>query len=117
MNEEIDEHGFEIFEQNPFPIAYLLTFRTYGSWLHGDERGSYKRVAKGPNRTKVILPSVPLKQQMREIGLPEMKFDHRQRELIMTAIHEVCIYRQYLLRALNVRSNHVHSVHPKAKPP
>ena len=22
------------------PIAYLITFRTYGIWLHGDERGS-----------------------------------------------------------------------------
>ncbi len=22
------------------PLAYLITFRTYGTWLHGDERGS-----------------------------------------------------------------------------
>ena len=22
------------------PIAYFISFRTYGTWLHGDERGS-----------------------------------------------------------------------------
>ena len=23
-----------------FPLAYLITFRCYGTWLHGDVRGS-----------------------------------------------------------------------------
>jgi hypothetical protein len=25
------------------PLAYLITCRTYGTWLHGDERGSVDR--------------------------------------------------------------------------
>ncbi len=25
------------------PLAYLITFRSYGSWLHGDERGLIDR--------------------------------------------------------------------------
>ncbi len=25
------------------PLAYLITFRSYGTWLHGDERGSVNR--------------------------------------------------------------------------
>jgi hypothetical protein len=25
------------------PLAYFITFRSYGSWLHGDERGSVDR--------------------------------------------------------------------------
>jgi hypothetical protein len=25
------------------PLAYFITFRTYGSWLHGDDRGSVDR--------------------------------------------------------------------------
>ncbi len=25
------------------PLAYLITFRTYGTWLHGDPRGSMDR--------------------------------------------------------------------------
>ena len=34
----LDEYGFEQFEQNSFPLAYLITFSTYGTWLHGDDR-------------------------------------------------------------------------------
>src|SRR5260370_26700459 len=26
------------------PIAYLLTLRTFGTWLHGDTRGSHHRL-------------------------------------------------------------------------
>ena len=25
------------------PLAYLISFRCYGTWLHGDERGSIDR--------------------------------------------------------------------------
>lgn len=35
-----DDHGFEIYENNDFPRAYLITIRTYGTWLHGDRRYS-----------------------------------------------------------------------------
>ena len=31
----LDDHGFEIYENNAFPQAYLLTIRTFGTWLHG----------------------------------------------------------------------------------
>ncbi len=32
-----------------FPPAYLITFRTYGSWLHGDEKGSIDRKHNRPD--------------------------------------------------------------------
>jgi hypothetical protein len=34
MAEYRDEH---------IPLAYLITFRAYGTWLHGDKRGSVNR--------------------------------------------------------------------------
>ncbi len=37
---QLDDYGFERYEENSFPIAYLLTWRTFGTWLHGDERTS-----------------------------------------------------------------------------
>jgi hypothetical protein len=39
------------------PLAYLITFRAYGTWLHGDKRGSVNRFH---NRfgTPFIAPSV-----------------------------------------------------------
>jgi len=30
----------EAFNEEHIPLAYLITFRPYGTWLHGDERGS-----------------------------------------------------------------------------
>ncbi len=30
-------------EDNIFPLAYLITIRCYGSWLHGDQKGSVGR--------------------------------------------------------------------------
>src|SRR5262245_60357021 len=32
-----------VWDDNEFPLAYLITFRTYGTWLHGDERTSIDR--------------------------------------------------------------------------
>ena len=31
------------FQDRSVAIAYLITFRCYGTWLHGDERGSVDR--------------------------------------------------------------------------
>ncbi|MGH9840991.1 MAG: hypothetical protein ACREEM_19730 [Blastocatellia bacterium] len=33
----------EGFSDSRIPLAYLITFRCYGTWLHGDERGSVDR--------------------------------------------------------------------------
>lgn len=42
-HEQLDDHGYEVWDENSYPLAYLLTFRTYGTWLHGDDRTSVKR--------------------------------------------------------------------------
>jgi len=43
------------------PLGYLITFRCYGTWLHGDERGSterYHNIYKSPN-----IPASQLREQ------------------------------------------------------
>ncbi len=106
----LDDYGFEIYEENTFPLAYLITFRTYGTWLHGDERSSVNRGRRGVAGTVKLDPNVPLEEIMRE----EMKqapviFNLSQRNAVDEAIRLLCSERNYILRALNVRSNHVHS--------
>ena len=32
------------------PIAYLVTLRTFGTWLHGDARGSHAQAGGKPGR-------------------------------------------------------------------
>ena len=49
------------FQDRSSPIGYLVTFRCYGTWLHGDERGSFDRhhrVCFAPKAYKT-LSSVP----------------------------------------------------------
>ena len=36
--------------------------------------------------------------------------DARQRKVVENAVREVCEYRKYILRAINVLTNHVHTV-------
>ena len=107
----LDEYGFEKFEENPFPLAYLLTFCTFGTWLHGDQRGANQRIRKEPHSTPYVAPNVPLHERMTESLRHEPTIlDPAQRELVAAAIHEVCTHRRYRISALNVRSNHTHAV-------
>jgi REP element-mobilizing transposase RayT len=111
MTDELDEYGFPLFEQNPFPIAYLITFRTYGTWLHGDERNSVRRSGNNRYGGPAVTPSEPLRESMRDEMLANpFVFDQAQRQCVEAAIREVCNFREYLLRALNVRTNHSHFV-------
>jgi len=106
------------YEENEFPLAYLITFRTYGTWLHGDDRTSVRRNRKGKYETKVIDINVPLKERMEEevIGKPVL-LDRIQRKAVQDSIKEVCQHRDYILYAVNIRSNHGHAVvGAKAKP-
>ena len=105
----LDDHGFELFEENPFPIAYLLTFRTYGTWLPGDERGSYDR-DRNIHGSKWVEPNIPLHERMADLSRGAVVLSNSQRRVVHEAISEVCEYRRYGLRALNVRSNHSHAV-------
>jgi REP element-mobilizing transposase RayT len=113
----LDDYGFEIYEENAFPLAYLLTFRTYGTWLHGDQRGSYTHQNRD-HGSKYISPNVPLRQAM-EAGIKNKPIilTHRERGLVHEAIMEVSKFREYDLKAINVRSNHTHAVVSKALKP
>lgn len=114
----LDDYGFEIYEENEFPIAYLLTFRTFGTWLHGDARGSNQRSRDSRFGTIKIDPNVPLNETMAdEIEQQSVILDSNQRNLVESAITEVCEFRAYELRALNVRTNHTHAVVSKAIKP
>lgn len=111
MRDELDEYGFPRFEQSEFPIAYLITFRTYGTWLHGDERSSVRRNGNNRYRGPKVTASVPLRELMRETQNGEsFILNTEQRKCVEAAIKEVCDFRNYLLRALNVRTNHGHAV-------
>jgi REP element-mobilizing transposase RayT len=113
----LDDYGFEIYEENDFPIAYLITFRTFGTWLHGDEKGAFGR-RNSIVRSKYVEPNVPLKEAMQaELKQKPFILSPRARAVVEEAMREVCQTRAYGLPALNVRSNHAHAVVKKAIKP
>jgi len=92
------------------PLAYFISFRTYGSWLHGDTRGSIDRF-QNKYRSPYISPNVKWNDQnMRRLKAPPVSLGAKQRTAIKAAIRETCEIRKWSLEAINVRTNHVHTV-------
>jgi REP element-mobilizing transposase RayT len=92
------------------PLAFLLTFRTYSTWLHGDERGSVD-VEHNIYRT----PLIHFDPQRQAIAAQQMKhralnLDEAMRAVVASAILDECRYRRWELIGRSVRSNHVHVV-------
>ena len=92
------------------PLAYLITFRCYGTWLHGDIRGS---VDRGHN----VFGTARLQYEPARKGFVRTIIKHEavildasQRSSVERAIRETCSIRNWYLHALGVRTNHAHAV-------
>jgi hypothetical protein len=85
----------------PDPIAYFITWPTYGTWLPGDERGwvEYHRGWQLPNRD--------LEQYCRSCMTEEQcLLTPEERSIALQQIVETCEYRQWIHYASACRSNH-----------
>jgi REP element-mobilizing transposase RayT len=87
------------------PIAYFLTWVTYGTWPPGDARGwvEYRRGWQLPDPIREL----EAKARMSEdacILKPE------QRLAVERQIAETCAHRGWTLHTVNCRSNHIHVV-------
>jgi len=92
------------------PVAYFLTFTTYGTWLHGRAEGSVKR-SENLFGDPTIPPDPAIEKQMRDkMRQPEYSLDKPRRVIVKDTIAEVCRHRDWILHAVHVRSNHVHVV-------
>jgi len=92
------------------PLAYLITFRAHGTWLHGDSRGSVDRF-----RNRYGTPLIPPDRRWRRYNertmkVPPVKLSAQRRAAIDEAIQETCKIRRWNLCARSVRTNHVHVV-------
>jgi REP element-mobilizing transposase RayT len=97
---------------NPVGAAgYLITFRCYGTWLHGDERGSVYRRAMNQWNQQCAPPSAARQRWERtQMAHAPFRLTIENRPLVEDAVREVCTHRGWGLHAVGVRSNHVHVV-------
>jgi REP element-mobilizing transposase RayT len=87
------------------PLAYFLTWTTYGTWLPGDERGWVEKPGQ-------FREADPLAQRIGRHRMTEeaLLLDDEQRAIVETTIRRHCEIRHWYLHAVSCRTNHVHVV-------
>lgn len=102
----------------PPPLAYLITWTTYGTWLHGDDRGSADRLApRDPGLPYLAPDRARARFEREELKSDPVIFSREARRLVDRVIREHCAFRGWTIHALNVRTNHVHLVVTAPVPP
>ena len=89
----------------PDPVALLLTWTTYGSWLPGDARGWVDGNGMRHDGNEHLHRVA--RRAMRHVPVTLVE---TQREIVESAIRDECRHRGWLVHALNCRTNHVHVV-------
>ena len=92
------------------PLAYFITFTTYGTWLHGRDPGSVDREHNVPGTP--LLSANPRRESARRQSLRQEPYllDEVRRAVVLQTIREVASHRGWKLWAVHVRTNHVHIV-------
>ena len=98
------------FQSREYPVGYLLTFRTYGTWLHGDPRGSVDR-----HHNRFGTPALPASEQRQNrnralLNRAPVYLNKNQRSAVQSSMRETCDIRQWTLWDAHARTNHVHVV-------
>jgi REP element-mobilizing transposase RayT len=92
------------------PLAYFLTFSTYGTWLHGRDSGSVDRCH---NRFDTpFLPADPEQELVARSRMRQTEYvlDEARRGCVLRALRDVAAHRGWTIWAAHVRTNHVHIV-------
>lgn len=92
------------------PIGYLLTWTCYGTWLHGDTRGSVDDEHNHFNTPR--LPPHPgrLRAEHAALKHESVTLTDPMRRVVRDALVDHCAVRGVLFQAMSVRTNHVHLV-------
>ena len=91
-------------------MHYLLTFSCYGTWLHGDARGSVHRNQNLPG-SRFVEPSAAWEAYERSLMKESAyQLDDVARNIANQALQDACGYREWNLLAAHVRSTHIHIV-------
>jgi REP element-mobilizing transposase RayT len=100
----------EEFRTDQVALAFFITFRTYGTWLHGDPRGSIDRFHNRFGTPKLPPSKMRMQRELELLKQPPVRLSRRQRVAAADGIREICKKRNWDLWIVNVRTNHAHSV-------
>jgi hypothetical protein len=100
---------YDEYSDERIPLGYLITFRSYSTWLHG-RGGSVDRFHNTYGNPKLLADEKRKQYNRRLLKQPPVKLTAAQRAAILAAVKETCEIRKWELWASNIRSNHVHTV-------
>ena len=92
------------------PLAYFITFRTYGTWLPGNPRGTVDTHHDLPGTPYAPVAAHRALSGERLLLHPPITLDAEERALILRSVRQVCDHRAWTLYAAHIRTNHVHAV-------
>ena len=92
------------------PLAYLLTWTCYGTWLHGDERGSTDDEHNIPETPFLPPNATRATTECRQLRGRPVELDQASRKIVTDTIEAHCRHRRWELLAVHARTNHVHLV-------
>lgn len=92
------------------PLAYLITWTTYGTWLHGDGRGSVDDAHNKFGKPRAAPDPARLAAQRGALAGEPFTLTAASRRVVQDTIRRHCAVRKWMLLELNVRTNHVHAV-------
>ena len=98
------------FKDDHTPLAYFISFRSFGTWLHGDQRGSVDRFHNVYGTPRLGPEPARERYECSIMTRPPVRLNSKQRAAAEKGIRETCQFRQWTLWAVNVRTNHVHVV-------
>jgi len=87
------------------PLAYFLTWTTYGTWLPGDQRGWFDKPGEWhkADEHRQMIASLLMTEDACVLNT-------ELRKIVEATIFRHCQVRSWVLHAVNCRSNHVHVV-------
>jgi REP element-mobilizing transposase RayT len=88
------------------PLAFHITWTTYGTWLHGHQHG-WVEAGVFEVQSADLEREKKARESMKEAVVV---LTEEQRAVVETTIREHCRIRGWTLHAINVRTNHVHVV-------
>ncbi len=97
------------FRDDHTPYGYLITFRCYGTWLHG-MKGSVDRFHNVYGTPTLPADGARWRYNRRALKQPPVYLRPQQRKQVEAAIKKTCEIRKWTLWVTNARTNHVHVV-------
>lgn len=94
----------------PDALAYFITWTTYATRLHGDERGTTDRERTHHGPRTIDANSIRKARALARLRDEHVLLGERSRDVVEQAIRDHANHRAWTILALSVRSNHVHVV-------